>query len=346
MASIRLPPLPTISDIIKLYRLSAIKQLSQNFLMDERLTDKIIKYTGKIYDSQVLEVGPGPGTITRSIIKKFPKQLVVVEKDKRFKPNLDMLKDAVTTSNGNMKIIYNDIMDVDTKTVFNDAKKRNWEDETPNIFLVGNLPFNVSTALIIKYLHEISEKSGMWSNGRVQMTLTFQKEVAERLVAEVSQNQRCRLSVIAQAFTVPKLRFIIPGGAFVPKPQVDVGVVSFIPLKIPRTNHNFNFFEKINRHLFSFRQKHCIKCAGTLFPPDCRDHLSKVMFKLADVDPKTPAFNLTVEDINRLASAYKYLCIKHQKLITYDYRACRKILSKKLTKLVSVTNHMEDGKMF
>jgi dimethyladenosine transferase 1 len=211
MSFVRLPPLPTIHDIIKLYRLSAIKQLSQNFLIDERLTDKIIKSAGKICNSQILEVGPGPGAITRSIIKKFPKELIVVEKDKRFKPNLNMLKDAVTLNNGNMNIIFNDIMNVDMKNLFNNPKVKKWEDIIPNIYLVGNLPFNISTVLIIKWLREISEKSGLWSNGRVQMTLTFQKEVAERLVAEVSQDQRCRLSVITQAWTVPKLRFIIPG---------------------------------------------------------------------------------------------------------------------------------------
>lgn len=211
MSSLRLPPTPTVRDIIKLYRLSAIKQLSQNFLMNEELTDKIVKSIGKVYNSQVLEVGPGPGGITRSILKKHPKKLIVVEKDQRFKPILDLMQNIVSTRNADMTLIYNDIMSINTKNVFSNEEKREWNDECPNIFIVGNLPFSISTTLIIKWLHAISKQKEAWSHGRVRMTLTFQKEVAQRLVADVTEKQRCRLSIMAQAWTLPKLQFIIPG---------------------------------------------------------------------------------------------------------------------------------------
>ena len=91
----RLPPLPSIRDITRIYRINAIKQLSQNFLMDERLTDKIVKSEGNIPGNYVLEVGPGPGGITRSIIKCKPKHLVLVEKDRRFTPTLQLLAVSV-----------------------------------------------------------------------------------------------------------------------------------------------------------------------------------------------------------------------------------------------------------
>lgn len=211
MSNIRLPPLPTIREILKLYNLSAIKRLSQNFLLDQNISDKIIKKSGKLSASQVLEVGPGPGGLTRSIIKELPKRLVVVEKDRRFQPTLDMLADSFKVINGKMDILYDDIMKTNMENLFLKEESRNWDDKPPDIYVIGNLPFNVSTPLIIRWLHAIAERRGVWSFGRTKMTLTFQKEVAERLVAKITEKQRCRLSVMAQAWTFPVLRFVIPG---------------------------------------------------------------------------------------------------------------------------------------
>lgn len=211
MAVVRLPPLPTIKDVVKLYKLNAMKQLSQNFILNEKLTDKLVKRAGNLIGCHVLEVGPGPGGLTRSIIKQCPKKLIVIEKDRRFKPILEMLSDAFTQSNGEMDIIFDDIMKTNMDKLFPVTEMKAWEDKSPRIFIIGNLPFNVSTPLIIKWLHAISERRGPWTHGRVRMTLTFQKEVAERLTAEVLDSQRCRLSVMAQAWTRPVLHLIIPG---------------------------------------------------------------------------------------------------------------------------------------
>jgi len=341
MSAPRLPPLPTIRDILKLYRLSAIKNLSQNFLMNQNSIEKIVTKAGKLARSQVLEVGPGPGGLTRSILRRMPERLVVVEKDPRFKPTLDMLADSFSAVNGKMDIIYDDIMRTDIESLFPIEKKRDWNDKSPDIFLIGNLPFNVSTPLIIKWLHAIAEQRGPWAFGRTKMTLTFQKEVAERLVAQPMEGQRCRLSVMAQAWTFPVLRFIIPGEAFLPKPDVDVGVVSFTPLVKPGTQHDFKFFEKITRHVFSFRQKYSIRCIETLFPMDrCKD-LGLMMYKLADLDPTLRPMQLTVTDIDRLATAYKYLVEKHPELKLYNYRASRHLLPLTNTKDVVVQDCAE-----
>lgn len=211
MSAPRLPPLPVIRDILKLYNLSAIKRLSQNFLLDQNITNKIVAKAGKISGAEVLEVGPGPGGLTQSILRQVPERLIVVEKDKRFKPTLEMLADSFGAINGKMDIMYDDILKTNMESLFSLEKKRNWNDKPPDIFVIGNLPFNLATHLIIKWLHAISEQRGLWAFGRTKMTLTFQKEVAERLVAQPLENQRCRLSVMAQTWTFPVLRFIIPG---------------------------------------------------------------------------------------------------------------------------------------
>ncbi|XP_011882657.1 PREDICTED: dimethyladenosine transferase 1, mitochondrial [Vollenhovia emeryi] len=326
MAAPRLPPLLTVRDLLKIYHLNAVKRLSQNFLLDHNLTDKIVSKAGNLAGSQVLEVGPGPGGLTRSILKRVPERLVVVEKDERFKPTLDMLADSFSAINGKMDMVYDDIMRTNLESLFPIEKKREWNDKSPDIFIIGNLPFNVSTPLIIKWLHAISERRGPWAFGRTKMTLTFQKEVAERLVAEPMDDQRCRLSVMAQTWTFPILRFIIPGTAFVPKPDVDVGVVSFMPLVKPRTQHDFKFFEMITRHVFSFRQKYSIRCVETLFPLECRKELGLMMYKLADLEPTVRPTQLTIADIDRLATAYKYLIEKHPELELYKYRTSRHLL--------------------
>lgn len=341
MLNIRLPPLPTIKDIIKLYKLSALKHLSQNFLLDERLIDKIIKKAGNLNGSHVVEVGPGPGGLTRSIIRKGPKKLIVVEKDRRFKPTLDMLADSFNCVHGEMDIIYDDIRNLNMNNIFPMEEKKEWLDQVPNIHLIGNLPFNVSTILIIEWLKKISEHSGAWTYGRVKMLLTFQKEVAERLVAEPFDKQRCRLSVMAQAWTQPFLCTIIPGKAFLPKPDVDVGVVAFVPLEQPRTKHEFDIFEKVTRHIFNSRQKYSIKCVGKLFPEYCRQEFSNLVYKLSDLDPTLKSTHLTVEDIDKITTAYKYVMEKHPEISMYDHRASHRIINKKYTQLISVDEIIE-----
>ncbi|EFN89152.1 Dimethyladenosine transferase 1, mitochondrial [Harpegnathos saltator] len=259
-------------------------------------------------------------------MKRLPERIVLVEKDKRFEPTLDILADSFAMINRKVDIIFDDIMRAHIESLFPKEKKMNWNDKPPDLFLIGNLPFNVSTPLIIQWLHSIAERRGAWAFGRTKMTLTFQKEVAERLVAPESSEQRCRLSVMAQAWTFPVLRFVIPGHVFVPQPDVDVGVVSFTPLTKPCTQHDFKFFEKIVRHVFSFRQKYSIRCVETLFPLHCRKELAMMMYKLSDLDPTIRPTQLTVNDIDRLATAYKYLLEKHPELEMYNYRASRHLL--------------------
>lgn len=271
---LRLPPLPTIRDLLRLYRLRALKQLSQNFLLDKRITDKIVKAAGDIRGHTVCEVGPGPGSITRSIMWRNPEKVIVVEKDPRFLPTLELLKEAAK-GRMDLDICIDDIRSYNFECGFEGMKRKEWTDEPPPLNLIGNLPFNVSTNLIIRWLHSISEKSSAWSFGRMPMTLTFQKEVAQRIIAKPMENQRCRLSVMCQMWCDVQHRFTIPGKAFLPKPDVDVGVVHLKPLPEPVTKVPFKVVEKVLRTIFNMRQKSSLKGAGRLFPPEIRTEYGK-----------------------------------------------------------------------
>ncbi|RZF39568.1 hypothetical protein LSTR_LSTR001089 [Laodelphax striatellus] len=321
----RLPPLPTIRDIIRLYKLRAMRDLSQNFLLETKITDRIVAAAGKIKDGEVCEVGPGPGSITRSIIRKNPARIVVIEKDKRFEAPLEMLAEASPCP---LDIIYGDVMNFKMDKMFSEVRKREWSEKPPDIHLIGNLPFNVATHLIIRWLNSIAERTNAWNYGRVPMTLTFQKEVAERMVAPIGSPQRCRLSVMCQNWCHVKHCFTIPGKAFVPKPEVDVGVVHFVPLESPVIDLPFQLIEKVVRCVFNFRQKYHVRGVAMLFPMATRDAYALEMCKLADLDPTLRPFQLTVEEMGRLCQAYNRILEKQPKLAFYNSRASRADRSK------------------
>lgn len=321
--NVRLPPLPTIRDLVRLYKLQAIKQLSQNFLMDERLTDKIVKAAGNMQGNYVLEVGPGPGSITRSIIRKEPKHLVVVEKDRRFLPTLELLAE-VSKDFMKMDIIRGDILDFPIESTFPDCQKIHWHGPRANVQLIGNLPFAISTRLLVNWLKDISLNRGAWQYGRATMTLTFQQEVAERIVAPILSKQRCRLSVMSQIWTYPDLKFTISGKAFVPKPDVDVGVVTLVPLKVPHTTLPFDLVEKVVRHIFSMRQKFIQRGISNLYPEELRDELTERTFIIADLDPTLRSFQLSVEECCRLAEAYSVILTEYPEIEHFNYRASKK----------------------
>ncbi|XP_042357449.1 dimethyladenosine transferase 1, mitochondrial [Plectropomus leopardus] len=317
LASFRLPPLPTVSELIKLYNLRAEKQLSQNFLLDLRLTDKIVRQAGSLRDAHVCEVGPGPGGLTRSILNAGPADVLVVEKDTRFIPGLKLLSEAAP---GRLKIVHGDILTYRMDRGFTQDVSKPWEGDPPNLHIIGNLPFNVSTQLIIKWLENIANRTGPFIYGRTRLTLTFQKEVAERLTASTGSKQRSRLSIMAQYLCTVRNCFTIPGRAFVPKPEVDVGVCHFTPLVQPQIQQPFKLVEKVVRNVFQFRRKHCYKGVERLFPEACRVELTREMMQKADVDPTLRPTELTILQFRALADAYAHLCTQETGLLGYEYR--------------------------
>lgn len=320
---IRLPPLPSIKDIIRLYKLRALRELSQNFLMEPRLIDKIVRAAGSIDNHVVCEVGPGPGGITRSIIKQAPRKVILIEKDPRFLPSLELLADACKDK-VDVDIVTGDILKTDIAHFIPKDVKTDWNDSPPPVNLIGNLPFSVSTILIIRWLELISKQEGPWEFGRTRMTLTFQKEVAERMAARILDKQRCRLSVMCQNWCNVNYKFDISGEAFLPKPEVDVGVVTLTPLKYPIIKQPFKLVEKVVRQIFSMRQKYSLRGAETLFPKDARDEMAKRLFKMAEVDPVTRPFQIANGEFSRICNAYSDLIIKYPEFENYDYRAPKK----------------------
>ncbi|KAM9354290.1 dimethyladenosine transferase 1, mitochondrial isoform 1-T3 [Pholidichthys leucotaenia] len=321
LASLRLPPLPTVGELLKIYNLRAEKLLSQNFLLDLRLTDKVVRQSGNLIDAHVCEVGPGPGGLTRSILNAGAADVLVVEKDYRFIPGLKLLSEAAP---GRLRIFNGDILTYRMDRGFSKSISKPWDGEPPNLHIIGNLPFSVSTPLIFKWLENIANRTGPFVYGRTRLTLTFQKEVAERLTASTGSERRSRLSIMAQYLCTVHSCFTIPGRAFVPKPEVDVGVVNFTPLVQPQIQQPFKLVEKLVKNVFQFRRKYCYKGIEKLFPEACRAELTQELMQKADVDPVLQPTQLTIAQFRALADVYASMCVHDPEIRSYDFREeCR-----------------------
>ncbi|XP_043199819.1 dimethyladenosine transferase 1, mitochondrial-like isoform X1 [Amphibalanus amphitrite] len=317
MATPRLPPLPSIRDLLRLYRLRAVQQLSQNFLLDAGVCARLARAAGPLRDAHVCEVGPGPGSVTRAILTQRPAGVTLVEKDTRFLPALLMLREAAQPCP--VRIVAGDVLLYDMEAAF-PVSPTPWEEPCTSAYILGNLPFSISTPLVVRWLRDVSKRQGAWKHGRVRMALTFQKEVAERLAAEAGGEQRCRLSVVAQAFCQVQHRFTLGGHVFTPRPDVDVGVVVLTPLREPRVDVPFETLEKVARGLFNMRQKSILRGTQTLYPEPVRRQLAADTLRLAELDPACRPFQLTVEEVGRLCRAYLDICSVHPQLAPYEYR--------------------------
>jgi len=317
MTSYRFPPLPTVKDILRMYEIRATKKLSQNFILDPRLLDRIARSGGSLEGKHVVEVGPGPGGITRAILGQGAAKCVVIEKDPRFTPSLEMLKDA---SKGKLDIHMGDVLSFNMAKLFDDSLRRDWKDNPPDIRVLGNLPFNVSTPLLIKWLEAMSERSNIFSYGRVPLVLTFQHEVAVRMVAPPTNPARSRLSVICQNYASVKYLFQISGGAFVPKPDVDVGVVLLTPLAKPYISLPFHTVNHVISTLLHTKRKPLYRCVGRLFPEGFRKPLTALLLKECRLSPDTRALDLKMSDFRLLCQCYHILTKENPSLASYHFR--------------------------
>lgn len=229
--------LPPVSEMMREVGLEPKKQFGQNFLFDLNLTSRIARNIPDITNTTVVEVGPGPGGLTRAILMAGAKRIIAIEKDKTTKPILD---EIVTASGGRLTVIYEDALKVD-------FAKLGVEEYS----ICSNLPYNVGTELLTKWLTKVAQGELIKS-----MTLMFQKEVAQRIVANCGDKQYGRLSVLTSLIADSKILFDVPNTAFVPRPKVQSAVVSIIPnaQKI-KSLSDVNKLEKITAKLFGQRRK-------------------------------------------------------------------------------------------
>lgn len=237
MSMEKIKSLPPVSEMMREAGLEPKKQFGQNFLFDLNLTGRIARSVPDIEKSTVVEVGPGPAGLTRALLMAGAKQVIAIEKDKTTKPILDKIVDA---SDGRLTVIYDDALKVD-------FAKLGIEEYA----LCSNLPYNVGTELLTRWLTRAAQGEHIKS-----MTLMFQLEVAQRIVANCGDGQYGRLAVLASLVADSKILFNVPNTAFVPRPKVQSAVVSVIPNaeKIKRIG-DIEKIEKITAKLFGQRRK-------------------------------------------------------------------------------------------
>ena len=228
--------LPSISQTIKEYNLFAKKKLSQNFILDLNLTNKIINLSDRVKYNSIIEIGPGPGSLTRSLLLNGAKEVIAIEKDKRFIDVLQILKIA---SHNKLIIENEDALNINLKDIINKYNIINAE-------IIANLPYSIATKLLLKWI-PFPKKIN-------QMTLMFQKEVAERITAKPGSKKYGRLSILIGLMAEAKIIMHIPSSAFKPQPKVDSAIVQIKP-KIKKIRFNKDILEKITKNLFNQRRK-------------------------------------------------------------------------------------------
>lgn len=225
--------LPPLREVIRKHGLSASKALGQNFLFDSQLLDRIARVPGDLEGQEVFEVGPGPGGLTRALLQAGAK-VIAVERDRRCIPALTELAEAFP---GKLRVIEGDALEVDAPALF--AGK-------PHI--ASNLPYNVGTALTVGWL------SARWQPWWASLTLMFQKEVAERIVAAPGTDAYGRLAVLAQWRSSAKIAMPVHRSAFTPPPKVMSAVVHIVPTAEP-DGVRFTVLEKLTAAAFGQRRK-------------------------------------------------------------------------------------------
>ena len=233
----KISSLPPVSEMMRDAGLEPKKQFGQNFLFDLNLTGRIARAVPDIEHTTIIEVGPGPGGLTRALLSAGARRVIAIEKDKTTEPILSQIESA---ANGRLQVIYDDALRVDMKKIAGGE-----------FSICANLPYNVGTELLVNWLQSVANGAPIKS-----MTLMFQREVAERIVAKTGDDAYGRLAVLTTLISDAKILFGVPSTAFVPRPRVESAVVQIIPnaSKIKKIE-NISALENLTAKLFGMRRK-------------------------------------------------------------------------------------------
>ena len=268
--------LPPLRDVIAAHGLSAKKSLGQNFLLDLNLTRRIARAAGAENGGTFYEVGPGPGGLTRALLDEGADKVIAVERDARCLPALEEIAQAWP---GKLEVMSADAMELDEATIW-----------PKGVRVAANLPYNVGTALLIKWLTVAS-----WPPPWASLTLMFQKEVAQRITAGPGSEHYGRLSVLAQWRCTAKILFDVNRSAFVPPPSVTSAIVRLEPRGEPLAPANLSDLEKITAAACGQRRK---MLRQSLKPLGGETLLAK-----AGIDPTVRPEELKIEQFAALARA-------------------------------------------
>jgi 16S rRNA (adenine1518-N6/adenine1519-N6)-dimethyltransferase len=265
--------LPPLREIIKAWQLDADKRLGQHFLLDLNLTAKIVRAAGDLTGMSVIEIGPGPGGLTRPLVESAAPRVIAVERDLRC---VAALQSVVEASQGKLTVIHGDALEIDPVAL----------TPAPRA-IVANLPYNVATPLLIGWLKQASAFASM--------TLMLQREVALRLIATPRSKDYGRLSVMTQWLTEASLAFDLPAAAFTPPPKVVSSVVRLVPRALGLEEPSFAAMERAVAAAFAQRRK--------MLRAGLRGFVSDpiALLEAAAIDPTARAEELDIDAFRRLA---------------------------------------------
>ncbi|MEY8096366.1 16S rRNA (adenine(1518)-N(6)/adenine(1519)-N(6))-dimethyltransferase RsmA [Falsihalocynthiibacter sp. S25ZX9] len=268
--------LPSLAQVIENHQLSAKKSLGQNFLLDLNLTSKIARQAGDLTQCDVLEIGPGPGGLTRGLLAEGARRVLAVEKDARCLP---ALAEIAAVYPGQLEVINGDALEIDPLSML-----------TPPIRVAANLPYNVGTELLVRWL-----TPAVWPPFWQSLTLMFQREVANRIVAEPGGKPYGRLAILAQWRCDCRIVMSLPPEAFTPAPKVHSAVVHLQMREKPLFEADPKILSRVVAAAFNQRRK-MLRAALKGQAPDIEDRLMA-----AGIKPTERAEQLSIEQFCALA---------------------------------------------